>query len=197
MVIYEPCRYHGRRLDGASDRGRVDLVLFMIFVGIAAILAGLVYWSAKSVSEHEAYAIVRGQEVVESGSGPTVLFSVPFGDEIVTYPSGEIETTFSAGHYLTNTKVTVLLKISARWKVDDAARFHHAVYFDFDRAKSRLSAYSQKSLKDVVGRINSVDESSLETIARAVRDQVRPKAADIGIELIDIAVEQANATPEG
>ena len=197
MVIYEPCRYHGRRLDGASDCGRVDLVLSMVFVGIAAVCAGLVYLSAKFVAEDEAYARVRDFEVVESGNGPTVLFRFPYGDRIVTYPSGEIEATFPAAHYLTDTKVTIPLKISARWKVSDASDFYYGVSSELDRANSRIGAYSLISLKDVVGRMDSVDETSLVAIARAVSDQVRPKAADIGIELVDITVEKDNPTPEG
>ena len=197
MVSFEPRRHGSRRLDPASDRGRVDLVLSMVFVGIAAIFAGLAYLAAKFVAEDEAYALVRDFEVVETGNGPTVLFRVPFGDEIVTYPSGEIDSTFPAAHYLTDTKVTVPLKISVRWKIDDPGDFHHAVYSELDRATSRIGAYSLINLKDVVRTADTVDASSLDAIGRAVRDKMRPKAEEIGIEVIEVTVEQENRTSGG
>lgn len=195
MMIRVSRRGEGRPSGPVVARGGVDFVLSMVIVGVVAMFAGLAYWSAISVEEHEAYAVVQSSGRLETGDGPAIFFRVPFVNEIITYPRGDIETTYPAMRLLTKSKATIPLKVSVRWKISDKGRFHDAVYSSARRAESRISAYTQKALKDVVGRTDPVDASSLEAIAQAVIDNVNPKAEEIGVELTNIAIEQVDRIP--
>ncbi|KQT86080.1 protease modulator HflC [Aurantimonas sp. Leaf443] len=171
---------------------------------LVAVAAGaVVLWnSVFIVNEKEQAIVLRFGEIRRVVNEPGLYFKVPFGfagadtvqmlpDRLLRFDLDNIRVQVSGGKFY---EVDAFLVYS----ISDAKRFRETVSGSIPQAEQRLRTRLDAALRRVYGLRGFEAALSDERgeMMRQVRDQLRPDAESLGIELADVRIRRTDLTQE-
>ena len=168
---------------------------------VAAIL--LILWSSFFiVNEREQAIVLRFGEIQRVISKPGLFFKLPFAfagadtlqiveDRLLRFDLDDIRVQVSGGKFY---EVDAFMT----YKISDPRKFRERVSANEDSAVNRLRTRLDAALRQTYGRRGFEAALSEERSAmmREVRDQIRPEAQALGIEIVDVRVRRTDLTAE-
>lgn len=170
--------------------------------GIIAVLAFLAYSSFFVVNEREQAIVLRFGEIVDVKKDPGIYFKMPFAfleadnvqiveDRVLRFDLNDIRVQVSGGKFF-------LVDAFVAYRIADPRVFRLAVSGNLDNAQARLRTRLDNSLRQVYGLRGFEAALSEErpTMMKEVRDQLRPDATSLGLEIVDVRIRRTDLTQE-
>lgn len=173
-----------------------------IFLILIAIIAFLGLNSFFVVNERDQAIVLRFGEIKRVETAPGIYFKLPFTmfdldtvqiveDRLLTFDLDDITVQVSGGKfYEVDAFVT--------YKISDAGRFRGQVSGQITLAEDRLRTQLNAALRKSYGTRGFEDALSEERTAmmREVRDELRPAASVLGIQIDDVRIRRTDLTQE-
>ena len=173
-----------------------------IIAVVAAILLFLGYSSIFVVNERQQAIVLRFGEIVDVKTEPGIYFKAPFGfleadnvqileDRILRFDLEDIRVQVSGGRFY---EVDAFIA----YRISDPRRFRLAVSGSVPLAEQRLRTRLDAALRRVYGLRGFEAALSEErgAMMREVRDQLRPDATSLGLEIADVRIRRTDLTQE-
>jgi modulator of FtsH protease HflC len=173
-----------------------------IIGGLIAILAFIAYSSFFVVNEREQAIVLRFGEIVDVKKEPGIYFKMPFAfveadnvqiieDRVLRFDLNDIRVQVSGGKFF-------LVDAFVAYRIADPRIFRLAVSGNLDNAQARLRTRLDNSLRQVYGLRGFEAALSEErpTMMKEVRDQLRPDATSLGLEIVDVRIRRTDLTQE-
>lgn len=173
-----------------------------IIIGLLAVIAFIVWSSLFVVNERQQAIVVRFGEIQDVKTEPGLYFKLPFAfidadtvqyveDRALRFDLENIRVQVSGGKFY-EVDAFVLYKIT------DARRFRQTVSGDLVAAESRLRTRLNSALRTVYGLRGFEAALSEErtSMMREVRDQLRPEATSLGLQIDDVRIRRTDLTQE-
>jgi membrane protease subunit HflC len=178
-----------------SNRGPIIAV-------IAALILFFGYNSIFIVSAREQAIVLRFGEIQDVRTEPGLYFKAPFGfagldnvqkieDRKLTFDLDDIRVQVSGGKFYEVDAFVV-------YRIADGRKFRETVSGDLVSAEQRLRTRLDSALRGVYGKRGFEAALSEERISmmREVRDQLRPDAVSLGLEIEDVRIRRTDLTKE-
>lgn len=178
-------------------QGRIPLIALLV-----AIIAFFAYNSVFVVNERQQAIVLRFGEIVKVETEPGLYFKMPFPfveadnvqiieDRRLRFDLDDIRVQVSGGKFYEVDAFVV-------YRIADAKRFRSAVSGDLTAAEQRLRTRLDSALRRVYGLRGFEAALSDERVSmmREVRDQLRPDAVSLGIEIEDVRIRRTDLTKE-
>ena len=173
-----------------------------IIAVIVAVLAIIAYSSFFVVNERQQAIVLRFGEIVDVKSEPGIYFKLPFGfveadnvqmieDRIMRFDLDDIRVQVSGGKFYE-------VDAFVAYRISDPRRFRSAVSGQVQLAEQRLRTRLDAALRRVYGLRGFEAALSEErtSMMREVRDQLRPDATSLGLEIQDVRIRRTDLTAE-
>ncbi len=169
-----------------------SLALVLVVIGLF-----LAWDSFFVINEGEQAIVTRLGEYKASHIKPGLRFKMPYADTVHRMPRKILGSDTPPAEYLTLDKKKLVADPISRWKISDPIKFYKSVR-DPLGAKARLDDIVNSELREEVARrdFGDIIGNKREDLVRDVADRARPKAAEFGIELIDIRIKRADLPKE-
>ncbi|HLF97318.1 MAG TPA: protease modulator HflC [Methylococcaceae bacterium] len=156
------------------------------------------YLSVFSVTQTEKAIKFRLGEIVKTDFEPGLHFQVPFINNVKKFDARLLTLEIKPERYLTSEKKNVIVDSFVKWRIKDVGKFYTTVSGDVRHANDRL----EQIIKD--GVRGEFSKRTIRELVSAERGQVRdmliedanPRAAELGIEIIDIRVMRVDLPEE-
>ena len=173
--------------------------LLLGFIGLVVVTV----WSAFFVVDEREQAIVlRFGEIVRVEQEPGLNFKLPFGfagldnvliieDRLLRFDLDDIRVQVSGGKFY---EVDAFMT----YRISDPRKFREQVGASQQQAETRLRSRLDAALRQTYGRRGFEAALSEERSAMMfeVRDQMRPEAENLGIQVVDVRVRRTDLTAE-
>lgn len=169
---------------------------------IAAVIIFLIYSSIFVVNEREQAIVLRFGEIVDVKTEPGIYFKAPFAffeadnvqiieDRVLRFDLDDIRVQVSGGKFYE-------VDAFVAYRINDARRFRAAVSGQVELAEQRLRTRLDAALRRVYGLRGFEAALSEEraSMMREVRDQLRPDATSLGLEIEDVRIRRTDLTAE-
>jgi membrane protease subunit HflC len=169
---------------------------------IVAVILLLIYSSIFVVNEREQAIVLRFGEIVDVKSEPGIYFKAPFGmfeadnvqiieDRVLRFDLDDIRVQVSGGKFYE-------VDAFVAYRIADPRRFRQTVSGSIQLAEQRLRTRLDAALRRVYGvrgfeAALSEERASMMT---EVRDQLRPDATSLGLEIEDVRIRRTDLTAE-
>ena len=173
-----------------------------IIAVIGAVILFLAWSSIFVVNERQQAIVLRFGEIVDVKSEPGLYFKAPFAfveadnvqfieDRVLRFDLDDIRVQVSGGRFYE-------VDAFVAYRISDARRFRSAVSGSVQLAEQRLRTRLDASLRRVYGLRGFEAALSEERSAmmREVRDQLRPDATSLGLEIVDVRIRRTDLTRE-
>lgn len=168
----------------------------------AAVILFLAWSSIFVVNERQQAIVLRFGEIVDVKSDPGIYFKLPFGfieadtvqmveDRVLRFDLDDIRVQVSGGRFY---EVDAFIA----YRISDPRRFRLAVSGSVPLAEQRLRTRLDAALRRVYGLRGFEAALSEErtSMMREVRDQLRPDATSLGLEIVDVRIRRTDLTQE-
>ena len=172
-----------------------------IIAGVAVLLF-LVWSSVFVVNEREQAIVLRFGEIVDVKSEPGIYFKAPFSffdadnvqiveDRVMRFDLDNIRVQVSGGKFYE-------VDAFVAFRISDPRTFRAAVSGQVELAEQRLRTRLDAALRRVYGvrGFESALSEERASMMREVRDQLRPDATSLGIEIQDVRIRRTDLTAE-
>ena len=169
---------------------------------IAAVILFLIYSSLFVVNEREQAIVLRFGEIVDVKSEPGIYFKAPFGmfdadnvqiieDRVMLFDLDDIRVQVAGGKFYE-------VDAFVAYRINDPRRFRATVSGSVDLAEQRLRTRLDAALRRVYGvrGFESALSEERASMMREVRDQLRPDATSLGLEVEDVRIRRTDLTAE-
>ena len=173
-----------------------------VFAVIAAIIVFLLYSSIFVVNARQQAIVLRFGEIVKVETEPGIYFKAPFSffdadtvqlieNRVLRFDLDNIRVQVSGGKFY---EVDAFIA----YRISDPRRFRAAVSGSVELAEQRLRTRLDAALRRVYGLRDFEAALSEErgTMMREVADQLRPDAASLGLEIVDVRIRRTDLTQE-
>lgn len=173
-----------------------------IFAAIGAFLLFLLWSSIYVVNERQQAIVLRFGEIVDVKSEPGIYFKLPFGfmeadnvqlieDRVLRFDLDDIRVQVSGGRFY---EVDAFIA----YRISDPRRFRLAVSGSVPLAEQRLRTRLDAALRRVYGLrgFEAALSEERSSMMREVRDQLRPDATSLGLEIVDVRIRRTDLTQE-
>jgi membrane protease subunit HflC len=173
--------------------------LSTVLVGLA-VLALLVYSSIFVVNEREQAIVLRFGEITRVIREPGVYFKIPTAfvdtvqkieDRLLSFEIEDIRVQVRDGR-------RYIVDAFLAFRVVDPRRFRERVSGSLEIARENMRTRLDAALRRVYGQRTfeaALSEQRLDMMIE-VRDQLRPLATEIGIEIVDVRIKRTDLLPE-
>ena len=175
---------------------------FGMFLGLIGLIV-LTVWSAFFVvNEREQAIVLRFGEIVRVESDPGLNFKLPFGfagldtvliieDRLLRFDLDDIRVQVSGGKFY---EVDAFMT----YQISNPRKFREQVGASLQQAETRLRSRLDAALRQTYGRRGFEAALSEERSAMMleVRDQMRPEAENLGVQVVDVRVRRTDLTAE-
>ncbi len=175
------------------NNGRVGV----FFVGIV-VLIGLALSSLFIVNQWEMAIKLQFGKIVDSEYEPGLHFKIPLIQNVRKF-DGRIQTMDSnPERFLTIEKKDVIVNSYAKWRIINAAQYFRSTGDNVAGATRLLSERINTSLRDEFGKrtIQEVISGERTEIMALLTKDADEKAAELGIEVLDVRVKQIDLPKE-
>lgn len=169
---------------------------------LLAIVLFLGYSSIYVVNERQQAVVQRFGQIVEAKSDPGIYFKLPFPffeadnvriieDRILRFDLEDIRVQVSGGKFYE-------VDAFVAYRISDARRFMQTVSGSVGLVEQRLRTRLDAALRRVYGLRGFEAALSEErgSMMREVRDQLRPDASSLGVEITDVRIRRTDLTDE-
>jgi membrane protease subunit HflC len=172
-------------------------------IGVAALVVlFLIYSSVFVVNEREQAIVLRFGEIVDVKSEPGIYFKAPLGfmgadnvqiidDRILRFDLDDIRVQVSGGKFYE-------VDAFVAYKIANPRVFRAAVSGSVPLAEQRLRTRLDAALRRVYGLrgFESALSEERASMMREVRDQLRPDATSLGLQIDDVRIRRTDLTAE-
>ncbi len=172
------------------------------FVGLVAVLLFLAFSSIFVVNARQQAIILRFGEIVDVKTEPGIYFKAPFSffdadnvqmieNRVLRFDLDDIRVQVSGGKFY---EVDAFIA----YRISDPRVFRSAVSGSIELAEQRLRTRLDAALRRVYGLRDFEAALSEErgVMMREVRDQLRPDATSLGLEIVDVRIRRTDLTQE-
>ena len=169
---------------------------------IAAVILFLIYSSLFVVNERQQAIVLRFGEIVDVKSEPGIYFKAPFAffeadnvqiidDRILRFDLDDIRVQVSGGKFYE-------VDAFVAYRISDPRTFRQAVSGSVSQAEARLRTRLDAALRRVYGvrGFESALSEERAEMMREVRDQLRPDATSLGLQIEDVRIRRTDLTAE-
>lgn len=169
---------------------------------IAAVILFLLYSSVFVVNAGRQAIVLRFGEIVDVKTEPGIYFKAPFAffeadnvqiieKRIMRFDLDDIRVQVSGGKFYE-------VDAFVAYRISNARTFRQAVSGSISQAEARLRTRLDAALRRVYGVRGFESALSEERAAmmREVRDQLRPDATSLGLEIEDVRIRRTDLTQE-
>ena len=173
----------------------------IIAVAAVILLIGL-FSSFFIVNERQQAIVLRFGEIVDVKTEPGIYFKAPFGfleadnvqiieDRILRFDLDDIRVQVSGGKFYE-------VDAFVAYRIQDPRTFRQTVSGDVTLAEQRLRTRLDAALRRVYGLrgFESALSEERASMMREVRDQLRPDATSLGLEIKDVRIRRTDLTQE-
>jgi len=173
-----------------------------VFGVIAAIVAFLIYSSVFVVNERDQAIVLRFGEIVDVKTEPGIYFKLPFSmfeadnvqiieDRVMRFDMDNIRVQVSGGKFYD-------VDAFVAYRIANARVFRATVSGSLELAEQRVKTRLDAALRRVYGLRGFEAALSEEraSMMREVRDQLRPDATSLGLELEDVRIRRTDLTSD-
>lgn len=172
----------------------IKSILLVAILGIAFLL----YSSLFVLDPRENALVVRFGQIQRVVATPGLHWKAPFIDEVVRvedrklfFESSDMAVQVSDGRrYLVDAFVVM--------SVADPQRFRETVGASLRLAGERIKTRLDAALRQTYGRrtFDAALSKDRAAMMREIRDQIRPEAATLGLEIVDVRIRRTDLMPE-
>ena len=165
---------------------------------LLAVVAGVVGPQLFFVVDEKQLAIVtRFGQVRQTIKSPGLFVKTPFIDSTTYFDKRLLIFDSPADSLLTKDKKRLIVDVYARGRIVDPVRFRQTVQTE-TQGRARAESIIASELRREIASDNQAEiiTTNREAIMNRVRDNVRPKLADLGLDVIDIRIKRADFPPE-
>lgn len=169
----------------------------VLFVGIV-LLIGLAVSSVFVVNQWEMAIKLQFGRIVDSEYSPGLQFKIPFIQTVRKF-DGRIQTMdANPERFLTIEKKDVIVNSYAKWRIINPAQYFRSTGDNVANATRLLSERINTSLRDEFGKrtIQEVVSGERAEIMALLTKDADEKAAELGIEVLDVRVKQIDLPKE-
>ncbi len=169
-----------------------------LIIPLLAIVAVLVYSSAFVVNQWEVALKLQLGEIVDSNYDPGLHWMVPIVNNVQTFDA-RIQTMDSRPErFLTSEKKDVIVDYFAKWRISNVAQYFRSTGGSEEKTARLLQERINTSLRDEFGKrtVQEVISGERAEIMALLTKDADTKAAELGVEILDVRVKQIDLPPE-
>jgi membrane protease subunit HflC len=169
-----------------------------LLIPLGLVVAGLVYASAFTVNQWEMALKLRLGEIARTDYEPGLHWMVPLWNNVKTFDA-RIQTMDSRPErFLTAEKKDVIVDYFAKWRIANVAQFFRSTGGDEAKTSRLLQERINTSLRDEFGKrtVQEVISGERAEIMLLLTKDADAKAAELGVEILDVRVKQIDLPPE-
>ena len=169
----------------------------LLLVGLLGV-AFLLYSSLFVLDPRENALVVRFGQIQRVEAEPGLHWKAPFIDEVVRVENRKL--------YFESSDMAVQVADGRRYLVDafvvmavaDPQRFRETVGASLRLAGERIKTRLDAALRQTYGRrtFDAALSKDRAAMMREIRDQIRPEAATLGLEIVDVRIRRTDLMPE-
>lgn len=174
-----------------SSRNMIILIALAVLV--------LLLWSSVFIVDQRELAIkLRLGEIVDSEYEPGAKLRIPLIENVKKYDRRIQALDTTAERFLTSEKKDVIVDYYVKWRINNAAQFFRSTGGISERAALLLEDRVNTALRDEFGKrtIQDVVSGERREIMDTLTRTADEKAADLGIEIIDVRVKKIDLPAE-
>ncbi len=174
----------------------MNKILISVIVFFAIIAAALAT-SLFTVDETEQAIVTQLGEFVRDVNEPGLHFKIPLIQKVQRFEARVLEYDAAEKPIITQDKKHLDIDNYARWKIIDPLKFYQTVGNEFG-AQSRLDDIVFSELREELARhtLTEIVSVNRKQIMDKVTEQCNQKAADYGIQVIDVRIKRADLPQE-
>jgi membrane protease subunit HflC len=167
--------------------------MIIIIVIITATLAASLF----TVDETEQVIVTQLGKFVREVKQPGLHFRVPLIQGVHRFEARVMEYDAAAAKIITDDKKHLVIDNYARWKIIDPLKFYQTVGNEFG-AQSRLDDIVFSEMREELARhsLTEIVSVNRQQIMHKVAEQCYQKAAEYGIQVIDVRIKRADLPEE-
>ncbi len=166
-----------------------------LIVGFS-IFAILLYASVFTVDMKQSAVVLELQKPKRTITEPGLYFKVPFLQQVRYFTSQLMVNDSAPAEVITKDKKNLLIDNYSMWKISNPLKFLETVR-DEHGGQSRLDDLLYSELRVELGTHDLSDvNSNREDIMKKVTDEANRKAAEYGIEVMDVRIKRTDLPPE-
>jgi len=167
-----------------------------LLTGLGALIL-IIYYSVFSVHMTKTAILLQMGRPVKTITEPGLHFKIPFIQQVKYFPSILLSNDSAPAELITKDKKNLLIDSYSMWKVSDPLKFLQTVR-DQRGARSRLDDIIYSELRVEMGTHDLIDIilKTREEIMSVVTQKANDKAAEYGIEVVDVRTKRADLPPE-
>jgi membrane protease subunit HflC len=137
--------------------------------------------------------VVRLGDPVRTVREPGLYAKMPFVEDVLYFDRRLLDYDAAPKELLTKDKQQMVVDNYSRWRIADPLQFYRSVRNEAG-AQSRLDDIVYSNLREVLGRhtLSDVVSKQRDELMREVTVRSNKKAADYGIEVIDVRIKRAD-----
>jgi membrane protease subunit HflC len=169
------------------------VIMIVLIVIVAVVLATSLF----TVDETEQAIVTQLGKFVREVQQPGLHFRIPLIQAVHRFEARVMEYDAAAAKIITDDKKHLVIDNYARWKIIDPLRFYQAVGNEFG-AQSRLDDIVFSEMREELARhsLTEIVSVNRQEIMHKVAEQCNQKAADYGIQVIDVRIKRADLPEE-
>ncbi|QYZ65103.1 MAG: membane protease HflC [Gammaproteobacteria bacterium (ex Lamellibrachia satsuma)] len=169
-----------------------------LLVPLIAVVAVAVYASAFVINQWEMALKLRLGQIVDSDYEPGLHWMVPVLNNVKKF-DGRIQTLDARPErFLTIEKKDVIVDSFAKWRISNVAQFFRSTGGSDAKTSRLLAERINTSLRNEFGKrtIQEVISGDRTEIMALLTKDSDAKAAELGVEILDVRVKQIDLPPE-
>ncbi len=165
---------------------------------VVGILAAAVYASIFIVNEREQAIVLRFGEIKRVVREPGANFKVPFLDNVQVLEDRILKLELEDIRVQVRDGRRYLVDAFIAYRIVNPRQFRETVAGNLNIANQNLGTRLDAALRRVYGQrsFEAALSAQRAEMMREVRDQLRPLAADIGINIVDVRIQRTDLLPE-
>lgn len=170
----------------------MKLVAIVLVAGalIAGILGPQVFFV---VDETQVAIVTRFGDVKQQVRSPGLYAKTPFVDAVTYFEKRLLIFDAPPDSLLTKDKKRLIIDVYARGRIINPKLFRETVRTEVQAASRAVDIISSELRREIAGDNQAeIITTSREGIMNRVRDNVQPKLAEFGIEVIDVRIKRAD-----
>ncbi|MEL0586744.1 MAG: protease modulator HflC [Candidatus Thiodiazotropha sp. (ex. Lucinoma kazani)] len=169
-----------------------------LLIPIAAIAAVIIYSAAFIVNQWEVALKLRLGEIVATDYTPGLHWMVPVLNNVKTFDARIQTMDARPERFLTAEKKDVIVDYFAKWRIADVAQYFRSTGGGLDKTARLLQERINTSLRDEFGKrtVQEVISGERTEIMDKLTKDSDAKAAELGVEILDVRVKQIDLPPE-
>ncbi|MFH1883161.1 MAG: protease modulator HflC [Planctomycetota bacterium] len=171
-----------------------NVIVLIVIVGI---IAAALATSLFTVDETEQAIVTQLGKFVREVKQPGLHFKIPLIQAEHKFEARVMEYDAAAAKIITDDKKHLVIDNYARWKIIDPLKFYQTVGNEFG-AQSRLDDIVFSEMREELARhsLTEIVSVNRQQLMHEVAEQCTRKAAEYGIQVIDVRIKRADLPQE-